>query len=114
MALGEYERVTLHGPSEVTVEVKIMNHFPAVKTEEQKSSQARGSGASKMNGKEGARATLLLPDDQFRDAKARRMDGKPGTRGKPGMQRHLGSTGDVPWSVQPDACSVGVGAAGGS
>lgn len=58
MALGEYERVTPHGLSEVTVEVRIINHFPAVKTEGQKSSQARGSGASKMNGKE--RVPVLL------------------------------------------------------
>ena len=59
MALGEYERVTPHGPSEVTVEeVRIVNHFPAVKTEGQKSSQARGSGANQMSGNE--RVSVLL------------------------------------------------------
>ena len=41
------------------------------------------------------------------------MDGNPGSR-KSGVQGLLESTGYVPWSVQPDACTVGVGAAGGS
>ena len=59
MAVGEYERVAPHGPSEVTVEeVRIISHFPAVKAEGQKSSQARGSGANKMSRNE--RVTVLL------------------------------------------------------
>lgn len=59
MAVGEYERVTPHGPLEVTVEeVRIISHFPAVKAEGQKSSQARGSGANKMSRDE--RVTVLL------------------------------------------------------
>lgn len=76
MAVGEYERVTPHGPLKVTVEeVRIISHLPAVKAEGQKSSQARGSGANKMSRNERVTVLLFLPDNQFRDGKARRMDG---------------------------------------
>lgn len=113
--LGRMRGSPQHCLSEVRVEeMRVINHFPAVKTKGLQSSQARGSGANKIGGKEGVTVPhcfslttssgLQKPDKWL---KIQELEESQACKGFwEALITFLGRF------IQPEACAVGVG--GGS